>query len=276
MLWYYVFVGAGVWASLFAQGENSIMNEIAFQSKIRKAVQEDNDIHLAEAIYEYFLSLKKEGFISLKELKSFFIAARSTSIARKSKDKKSVEAVENILNWTGYTPDTIANILRTYERATPELKQARGDGRISREAAKTISRLHKGNLKDLQPRVLEMYLKYAITNIDLRELVKKLDRTLSKDDQEKVFAEYIPTVPSASSDTPSSKVENSFNSKKAEYIYLFRKITLSELKKLSEDELRQLEKETEELKPKATSILKTSLKHIQEEQIKNLRENETK
>ena len=143
-----------------------------YQDAIVEATRVDDDIKLVEAILEYFSAVENVTFLPLKRIKSFFVAARSTdSEAWKDLSDKEALAVENILAWTGHSPNTIAVVLRTYERSTPELRQAQQDGRLSRYPAESISRLYKGTLKDLQPRLIEMYLRYGITNEDLRKLV---------------------------------------------------------------------------------------------------------
>ncbi len=246
------------------------MSETTFRHKIKEAIKDDNDILLAEAIRDYFKG--GEDFILWKDLKSFFIAARSEdSDTWKNLSQKHAEATRNVLNWTKHSPNTISVILRTYERATPELKRARETGRISRYPAESISRLHKGTLKDLQPRVIDVFLKYGMTNEMLRSLVQDLQRTLTTEEQEKVLEDYIEKTTVvfsgtyiAGQKTLSSEDQNSV------HIYVPAEMNLSDIEKLSEDELRELEKMTELFMSNATSLLRTTLKHIREELLKKL------
>ena len=225
----------------------------SFQNEIQEAAQKDDDIQLAKSIYDYLLSIWGRDTISWKKLKYILIAAKT------SLNEKEAEAVDNVFAWTELNPNTIAVILRTYEHATPELKQAQQDGRIGRYLAETISRL-KGSLKELQPRVVEIYLRYGLTNNELKVLIQDLRRTINQHGQKEILAKYAPIVPATSLDIQPGK----------QAVYLFTEMRLSDLDSLSDDELWKLKGVTEESLQKAIPALTNSLEHIKQEVKKRL------
>ncbi len=229
------------------------MSEITFQNEIQEAAQKGDDTRLAKSIYEYLLYAGNQGDIPQKRLRTTFIAART------SLNEKEAVFVDNVLAWTELNPNTIVVILRTYEHATPELKQAQQEGRIGRYQAETISRL-KGSLKELQSRVIEIYLRYRLTNNELKVLIQDLRRTINQHGQKEILAKYAPIVPDTPLDIQPDK----------QAVYLFTEMRLNDLDSLSDDELWKLKGVTEESLQKAIPSLKNSLDHIKQEVKKRL------
>ncbi len=226
------------------------MSEITFQNEIQESAQKGDDTRLAESIYEYLLSVDQQGDTQ-KKLRTIFIAAKT------SLDEKEAVVVDNVLSWTGLSPNIIGTILRTYEHATPELKQVQQEGRIGRYPAETIGRL-TGSRKELQPRVIISYLKYGLTQNDLKALVSRLRRTVYKYEQEQTFAKFAPIVPATPLGQPNESAQDD------ETVYLFKKMQASDLERLSDNELWELKRLTGESIQKAIPILEKSLEHINE------------
>lgn len=247
------------------------MNGHVFKKEIMDAARKGDDIRLVETIYSYFLSIEKVDFLPWKKLKSFFVAARSKdSSAWKELNKEEADAVDNILDWTEDSANTIAVILRTYERATDELRQAQREGGISRYTAESISRLYKGTLRNLQPRLLEMCLKYGITNEKLKSLVQELRRTVSQEDQEAILVEYMPKLPVMSIELLPTVTQSTETSNDRQTIVLYRKVEVSDLQKLSDTELWELKQDTEDAIQQAIPLLKQGLEQIKQELKKRL------
>jgi hypothetical protein len=253
------------------------MSANMFENQIRDAARSENDVRLAEAIYAYFLSIKDVEYLPWKTLKSFFVAARAKdSETWNNLSEEEIDAIEDVLLWTGYSANTIAVILRTYERSSSELKDAQREGRITRYPAASISRLYKGPLKDLQPRLLEMYLKYRMTNEELKSLVQELEKTLTRKEQEEVLKKYTPEPPITEDDSlfnilrsndESQYDESSQDDKK---ILLLSERKLEDLERLSDDELWELKGITEKALEQPTQVLQASLDHIKDEIKKRL------
>ena len=259
--WYAVFQVIACYS-----GREQEMSAMDFGNRIREYSQREDDIRLAETIHEYFRQVERQNHLPWKRLKSFFVAARSReSDTWRSLNNEQTEAIDNVLEWTDCSPNTIAVILRTYERSTSELRKAQREGRISRYAAESLSRLDKGSLKSLQPRVLEMYLKYGITNEELKKLVQRLGRTLTTEEQESILRSYIPEVPTREApllDTRESKSPETTNDST---IHVFREIYMKDLRKMSDEELWKLKGTTELAMSQAIPLLTTSLEHIKQE-----------
>jgi len=224
------------------------MNQNGFQDKILDAAHRDDDTSLVEAVYDYFRTVQQKDYILYKHLKGLFIAARDqNSVNWKNLHKDEKTAVTNVLSWTGYSPNTIAVIIRTYERATDQLKLARRDGRVSRYFAETISQLYKGKLRDLQPRVIELALKYGLTREKLITLVEELQRTLDPSEQEDVIAKLTPSRP-----VPISKTQITDNTQQVELpmsnekLVLASETSLDKIKKFSDNELWEVKLKLEQ------------------------------
>ena len=250
------------------------MANLDFKKEIEGAARKSDDVRLSEAVHAYLLSIENVDFLPWKKLKSFFVAARSKdSYAWLELSGKEASAIENVLVWTGYSPNTIAVILRIYERSTPELKKAQQEGRISRYTADSISRLYKGKLKELQPQLLEMCLRYELSNTTLKKLVQELQRTINEDERNAILKKYTPSHPpqldtstkSLITETPTTK-PNKLVVDDGAPLYLF----VSDISKLSDNELWRLKEITEAVIQQPTSVLKKSLEHIKKELKKRL------
>lgn len=247
------------------------MDTNLIKKEIASHAQKDEDIQLAEKIYSYFLFIEKKDYLPWKKLKSFFVAARSKDSATWGElTDEEARATNSILEWTGYSANTIAVILRIYERATPELKDKLQTGRISRYPAETISRLYKGALKNLQPKVLEMYLKYKITNEKLRDLVEELQRTIDNKEQEQIMENYKPREVNIVVEKLTEDPQPNVPSKEDEFIYLLKEVQLSDLQSFSIEELLDLQKSIEAAIQRAVPTLKRSMELVIREMQKKL------
>ena len=251
-----------------------MINTNIFEIDIRNAARKDDDIRLAETIYAYFLAIAKIDFIPWKKIKSFFVAAREKeSDIWKELGSEEAKAVDNVLVWTGHSANTIAVILRTYERSAEKIKNAQREGRISRYTAENISRLYRGTLQELQPRLLEMYFKYEMTHEDLKKLVQELERTVSQAEQDSVLEKYMPAQPQIQMGPLFTEAQVDDDVSDVESIFIFSEMKLSELAQLPDDELWKLKGTTEKAIQQAVPLLEKSLKLIQKELINRLSKN---
>jgi len=247
------------------------MDATLIKKEIMSHAQKNEDIQLAEKIYSYFLFIEKKDYLPWKQLKSFFVAARSKeSVTWNELTDDESRATNNILEWTGHSANTIAVILRIYERATPELKEKLQTGRISRYPAETISRLYKGTLKNLQPKVLKMYINYKITNEKLGDLVQELQRTMDNKEQERIMENYKPDEANIVVEKLTEQPQSNISSKEDEFIYLLKEVQLSDLQSLSMEELLDLQKSIETAIQKAVPTLKRSMELVIKEMQKKL------
>ena len=247
-------------------------NTNVFEKEIKGATRKDDDVRLSEAIHAYLLSVESVDFLPWRKLKSFFVAARSKdSYAWLELSRKETTAINNVLVWTGHSANTITVILRIYERSTSELKQAQQEDGVSRYTADSISKLYKGKLKNLQPRLLEMCFRYEMTNIELTKLVQELQRTINEDERNAILKRYTPSPPPPlDTSTESLITETQSKSNKPlnddSPLYLF----VSDISKLSDDELWRLKGVTEAAIQQPAPVLKKSLEYIKRELKKRL------
>ncbi len=241
-------------------------NATNFQNEIVEAARLDDDVRLAEAIQGYFSVAENVSYLPLRRIKSFFVAARSEdSEAWKELSEATMTATRNVLTWTGHSANTIAVVLRTYERATEELKQAQREGRISRYPAESISRLHGKPYKDLQAKLVELYIRNQISHEDLRNMVRELQRAIGRTEQDAVIGKYIPEQHNTVAVSRSVDVESLEDSILEDKIFIPHEISINDLRLYSDDELWKLKNSTEGAIERAIPLLERSLEQIKRE-----------
>jgi hypothetical protein len=193
------------------------------------------DIALAEKIHEHYCHVECEhkDDVSWKTIKAVFLAH-----VRKG---QTHPVVADILEWTDYTATTILVILRTYARATPQLKTAWQSERIDRFRAEAISRLYKLKLKELQEPVINITIRNGLTIRNVTTLIRSLSRADSHE-QARLLASYTPARPKR------APVATSADPHKT-YRLLHEQIPAKPLDQCTDDELWQLRKTIKQIQP---------------------------
>ena len=157
-----------------------------YQSKVKSAAH--NDPLLVEVVHAYLCEVMDREFVPIKLIKRFFVAAYSRGEQWLKLDNEVRNAIDDILRWAAISPIVMSNIVRTYERAIPELEAKQRSGMVTRSAAAMISRLHGGDRAALQYRVMELYFQKGLSYRELSDLVKRIEK-LSLDEATAVLQE---------------------------------------------------------------------------------------